>query len=152
MSLLQNDLLAEIHGVEPSQAMLKALQARLKITPDARVFLQPGKVEQLPYADSYFERVVSVNTLYFWPDLTAGLRELYRVLANDGKLVLGFASPEALNRQGYHEQGFQLYPPQQLIAELQRAGFSHVQNHDLVRGERGIFHVVTALKTEVLER
>ncbi len=41
-------------------------------------------VPDLPFADGAFDTVFSVESLYFWPDALAGLREIRRVLAPGG--------------------------------------------------------------------
>jgi len=46
-------------------------------------FLRCG-VPDLPFADGAFDTAFSVESLYFWPDQAAGLREIRRVLAPGG--------------------------------------------------------------------
>ncbi len=46
-------------------------------------FLRCG-VPDLPFADGAFDTAFSVESLYFWPDQVAGLREIRRVLAPGG--------------------------------------------------------------------
>ncbi len=46
-------------------------------------FLRCG-VPDLPFADGAFDTAFSVESLYFWPDQIAGLREIRRVLAPGG--------------------------------------------------------------------
>ena len=46
-------------------------------------FLRCG-VPDLPFEDGAFDTVFSVESLYFWPDQLAGLREIRRVLAPGG--------------------------------------------------------------------
>ena len=41
-------------------------------------------VPDLPFADGAFDTAFSVESLYFWPDQLAGLREIRRVLAPGG--------------------------------------------------------------------
>ena len=44
-------------------------------------------VPDLPFDDGAFETVFSVESLYFWPDQVAGLREILRVLAPGGTFM-----------------------------------------------------------------
>jgi len=46
-------------------------------------FLRCG-VPDLPFGDSAFDTAFSVESLYFWPDQIAGLREIRRVIALGG--------------------------------------------------------------------
>ena len=47
-----------------------------------------GSVEALPFRTGYFDVVTAFETVYFWPDLEAGLRETARVLGPGGRLVI----------------------------------------------------------------
>ena len=44
-------------------------------------------VPDLPFADGAFDTVFSVESLYFWPDALAGLKEIRRVLAPGGAFM-----------------------------------------------------------------
>jgi SAM-dependent methyltransferase len=64
-----------------------------------RVELKQGRAEELPFADASFDKLISVHTLYFWPDLVAPLREAKRVLRPQGRIVLGYRADSAAARQ-----------------------------------------------------
>lgn len=53
-----------------------------------RVEIRLGSVSQLPFADDVFDLVTAVETHYFWPDLAADTREVFRVLRPGGVLIL----------------------------------------------------------------
>ena len=53
-----------------------------------RVEIRQGSVSQLPFADDVFDLVTAVETHYFWPDLTADTREVFRVLKPGGAFIL----------------------------------------------------------------
>ncbi|WP_395107657.1 class I SAM-dependent methyltransferase, partial [Actinomadura sp. SCN-SB] len=42
------------------------------------------------FPDAQFDCVVSVNNVAIWPDLRAGLRELHRVTAPGGRVVIAW--------------------------------------------------------------
>jgi SAM-dependent methyltransferase len=78
-------------GVDPSEVMLRTARFHLRRGLAAgRVRLDAGEAAAIPHADATFDKAFSVHTLYFWPDLDAGLRELRRVLRPGGELILGF--------------------------------------------------------------
>ena len=47
-----------------------------------------GSVEKLPFADGSFDRIITVESFYFWPDPQENLREVFRVLKKDGIFLL----------------------------------------------------------------
>ena len=53
-----------------------------------RVEVRHGSVSQLPFPDHMFDLVTAVETHFFWPNLPADMREIFRVLRPGGKLIL----------------------------------------------------------------
>jgi ubiquinone/menaquinone biosynthesis C-methylase UbiE len=53
-----------------------------------RVHLGQASVAALPFADRTFDIVTAVETHYYWPDLSANVREILRVLKPGGTFVL----------------------------------------------------------------
>ena len=87
------DLASEgsVAGVEPSQTMIREATRRLKHHIAAgRVELKEGKASELPYPDASFDRVLTVNTLYFFDDPRAAFREIRRVTKLGGRFVVVF--------------------------------------------------------------
>ena len=76
-------------GVDPSVEMLgQAARRNEAAVRMGRVELRHGEVSALPFPDELFTRACAIHSLYFWPSIDGGLRELHRVLAPDGLLVL----------------------------------------------------------------
>jgi len=44
-----------------------------------------GASEQIPWEPNFFTRAVSIESAYYWPDPARGLREIFRVLREDGE-------------------------------------------------------------------
>jgi ubiquinone/menaquinone biosynthesis C-methylase UbiE len=53
-----------------------------------RVEIRQGSVSQLPFSNDVFDLVTAVETHYFWPDLAADTREVFRVLKPGGTLIM----------------------------------------------------------------
>ena len=76
-------------GIEISQPMLARARRRFRREiRDGRLEIQEASVSSIPYPDGSFSKVVTINTLHFWPDPTTGSRELARVLGRGGHVVL----------------------------------------------------------------
>jgi ubiquinone/menaquinone biosynthesis C-methylase UbiE len=76
-------------GVDPSVVMLRQAAARNRAAIEARqVELRQGAVSAVPYPDSTFTKACAVHSIYFWPSVEVGLRELHRVLRPNGLVVV----------------------------------------------------------------
>jgi ubiquinone/menaquinone biosynthesis C-methylase UbiE len=79
--------------------------------------------DALPFADHTFDKIMGVNTIYFW-DPDNELRELHRVLTPGGKLVLGIRERAIMEHFSFTNFGFTLYSPDEISAALERNRFS----------------------------
>lgn len=78
-----------VTGIDLSQEMFRSASRRnARAIQAGRVALCQGNVISLPFDDNQFDKVFSIQTLYFWPDLPRALAELFRVLKPGAQLVL----------------------------------------------------------------
>lgn len=98
-----------------------------------RVQIQQGSVAKLPFADSTFDIVTAVETHYYWPDLSANVREIRRVLKPGGTFTL--------IAETYRGGPFRLIYA--IVMPLLRAAFlSDAEHRDLLR-QAGFTEVTT---------
>lgn len=117
-----------VAGIEISEPMLKLARRRFRgELVEGRLEVREGSASAIPYPDASFDRVTAVNTLHFWPDAPAGLREVLRVLRPGGRLGLVLRPKEYLDRIRFTSHGFTAYEDGPLRALLQAAGFADVR-------------------------
>jgi ubiquinone/menaquinone biosynthesis C-methylase UbiE len=133
-----------VAGVDPSEVMVRqALRRNRAAVRAGRVELRRGAAEALPWPDGHFTKACAIHVLYFWPLLQPGLRELQRVLAPGGRLVLAvrMQRPEAglldPNRYGYSEQQVA-----EVVAALGSLGFGEVETPRRELGRQTITAIV----------
>jgi arsenite methyltransferase len=118
-TVLDHEPTVALSGVDPSREMVTRCQRRF----GDKVTLVAGSVEALPQPNGSFDRAFGVNVCYFWPDLAAALAELRRVLAAEGRLVLGIREPATLRRLDFDVAGHRVWTPEQYVEALGEAGF-----------------------------
>lgn len=98
------------YGIDISETMIKEAQ-RINvdlITANKASFgLSNG--ENLPYSNNFFDKIFTVNTLYFWKDPKVYAAEIYRILKPNGKFCLTFAEKSFMEQLPFTQYGFQLY-------------------------------------------
>ncbi len=117
-------------GVEISLPMIEAGRERW----GEAVELHLADVTAMPFTKAAADAVLSVNTIYFWPDARAALSEIRRVLRSGGRLVLGVRRRDIMRLSPLTWFGFRLYSARQIEVLLRDAGFS-MQVHEKVKGE-----------------
>jgi SAM-dependent methyltransferase len=120
---------ADVTGVDASDAMVSRAQRRLgRRQGSERARFLVGTAEDIPAPSAAFDKAVSVNVLYFWPDLGRVFSEFARVLRRGGLLVLCFQTPASVRNWPGHRFGFLAYSGEEVERELVRAGFGIVRS------------------------
>lgn len=132
-------------GVDASPAMVA--RARRRFAGEARLSLHLASAERLPLPDASVDRVCAVETLYFWPDPAAGLKEIARVLRQGGRFAIGFEPPEELRRWAGHRFGFRLFKVPELGRMMSDAGFEALFLADGTGRRPAHFHCLTGERT-----
>ena len=80
----------------------------------------------IPFPNEKFNRFFSVNTIYFWPDVSYYLHEIHRVLKPGGKMTLGFVDKSFGEKLPFTQTGFNFYEAEEIEKLAREAGFKHV--------------------------
>lgn len=116
-------------GLEISKTMHKeALKniASLKNNLDVTFELYNGV--NFPFENNSFDKIASINTLYFWKQPKVILNELYRILKPKGKIALCYADKDFMETLPFVGSKFRLYDKEGILklinsSPLQLASF-----------------------------
>ena len=133
---------AEVTGVDPAPLMLRLGRYLLTSRSGRNIVFVPGTAEALPVADGAVTVAWAISSAHHWPDVPAGLRELHRVLAPGGRLIIaeGAARPGA---HGLAAHGFTEAQAAETVAAAQAAGFAGAR-YETHRAGRRMLAVVRA--------
>ncbi len=138
----------QVHGVELSDTMLSAARRRFdRVIKAGRMAITAGSIGELPYATASFDRVCTINTVYFWPSLEAGLMEVHRVLREDGRFVLCYRPAEVMSALPFTRHEFELFTVDQIEAALAAHGFRSL-GHTFARDAHLAYACVAAEKAD----
>lgn len=82
----------------------------------------------LPFPDSSFTKIFTVNTIYFWEDVAAVLAEFSRVLKPDGVLTIAVRPKEVMQQYPFTKYGFTMYTREELEKTLADNGYDVTQS------------------------
>jgi ubiquinone/menaquinone biosynthesis C-methylase UbiE len=113
-----------VAGVDVSGEMVRMAQRRcLDLTGKGLVELIVGDSRRLPYADTSFDKVLCVHTIYFWEKPIKDLSEIFRVLRPGGRLVLGFhAKSDKGSTTDFPETVYSFYSTDEVSTRWSRRG------------------------------
>ena len=94
------------YGLEVSETMWQEAQ---KIATNGQVEFRLYDGRKIPYPDNYFDRIFTVNTIYFWSDAGFLIKEIARTLKDEGILILTFADKSFMKNLPFVGQKFKLF-------------------------------------------
>jgi len=121
----------KVYGLDYSEVSVEKSIARNKAAIDeGRCEIIQGSVSDLPFDDKSFDIVTAFETVYFWPDFVNDLKEVRRVLKDDGII---FICNEAISIHKSERQeelaellDMTIYSEDDFYKYLTEAGFSDV--------------------------
>jgi ubiquinone/menaquinone biosynthesis C-methylase UbiE len=120
-----------VAGIDFSRTMVAVARKRnAAAVREGKVDLRYGDAAELPFADTIFDKVYSIHSIYFWRDPLRVLREIRRVLKPNGYLVLTVLPKERWNPENPDAAGTPdciPYSGAELQALLAQAGFTRTR-------------------------
>ncbi|WP_027386381.1 class I SAM-dependent methyltransferase [Chryseobacterium gregarium] len=83
--------------------------------------------KKLPFSDKTFDKIFTVNTVYFWEEPVQYLNEVYRVLKDKGIFVLTFGQKEFMERLPFTQFDFTLYSTLEMEETVSQSRFTRMK-------------------------
>lgn len=116
------------YGLEISEAMInEASKLNMKLIEERKLKLNRIENDTMNLKSNTFDYCFSINTIYFWNDLSNYFEQFYNVLKNEGELFLTFIQKESAEKQSFTQYNFNLYTETEIIELLQKANFKHIE-------------------------
>ncbi|MDR3219880.1 MAG: class I SAM-dependent methyltransferase [Dysgonamonadaceae bacterium] len=128
--------LSKLYGIEISSDMLtKASKSNQRYINSGKVELLLADVQNLPFEDSSINKIYTINTIYFWNSIPAGLAEIKRVLKPDGIFINTIYDKEWLDRLTYTQYGFTKKTTAQLKELTEQSGFKITETIEIEKNK-----------------
>ena len=112
------------YGVDIFSDMLQAATKRNRKSIDSgKMRLSLGSAEQTGLESASVDKAYTINTVYFWSSLDAGLSEIWRILRPGGVFVNTIYSKKMLDSLPIANKGYAKYEIGELLEAGKRNGF-----------------------------
>ncbi len=146
--LLKTEQLPQITAIDASQTAVDMVCHKFKeAMATHRLVVHQAKAEAMPFADNGFDAIVTVNTLYFWPDVPTVINECQRCLKPGGQLVITYNSKAFLEEQQATQFGFRAYEVSDVETYLKRGGFDTIETTSSESMSNGTFFCTHGIVT-----
>ncbi|MFC4163711.1 class I SAM-dependent methyltransferase [Epilithonimonas zeae] len=127
-------------GLEISETMKSEAESlNSKYLSQANFQLYDGN--KIPFENESFDKVMTVNTIYFWENPVEFFNEIYRVLKKDGSFVLTFAKKDFMKNLPFTAD-FKLYnyeDVEELVAQTNFKRMIRSDKEEWITSKTGTF-------------
>ena len=113
------------YGCDFSEDMInQASMLNEQFVKNGQVQFHLSNANKLPLENASINKVLTINTLYFWDDTTVVLNELKRVLKPAGEVVIAIRPKDAMETYPVTKYGFNTFSAKDLEDLLTKNGFT----------------------------
>jgi ubiquinone/menaquinone biosynthesis C-methylase UbiE len=110
-----------IYGIDYSeQAVKDSIKANKMDVTSGKVNIQQASVTDIPFPANFFDTITAFQTHYFWSDLETSVKEVFRVLKEDGCFLI----TAELYKINYHMKSYKTKEEMEQL--LKNTGFAVV--------------------------
>ena len=143
------------YGLEMSELMFQeARQTNRNFVSQKQAFFSLYEGNIIPFENESFDKIYTVNTIYFWQEPEKLLLEIYRVLKPNGNFCLTFAEEDFMKTLPFTQFEFKLYSTEKAEELIGKSSFKIVYKEtriEKIKSKTGEL-VDRAFTTIVLER
>jgi ubiquinone/menaquinone biosynthesis C-methylase UbiE len=123
--IVQKNNSVKYTGCDFSEIMIaQAEKINSKFINSGQVKFVLSNVASLPFANASFNKIFTINTIYFWEDAAIVLAEIKRVLQPKGKFIVALRPKWQMVHYPFTKYGFTLFSKEEVTALLTQNGFS----------------------------
>jgi len=127
-NILSTDRSIKYTGCDFSEAMVEesSIQNETYIASGQACFLL-ADANELPFETSFFDKVFSINTLYFWDSPQKVLAEIWRVLKPKGQVTISIRPKSIMEHYPFVKYGFKVFSKEDLKELMEKKQFKVIE-------------------------
>ncbi|MEO6719620.1 MAG: class I SAM-dependent methyltransferase [Ferruginibacter sp.] len=83
-----------------------------------------SNLSSLPFKNEVFDKIFTINTIYFWDDEVKALNEIKRVIEPNGKIIIAFRPKHLTEKYPFTRYGFNQFSKTDVANLVSNNGFS----------------------------
>ena len=112
-------------GIDISASIIKAASKRNhRFVKNGRMKLSCQDISETSFDDSSFSKAYTINTVYFWENVSDTMAEIHRILKSNGLFINTIYSNETLSRFSHMQHGYKQFTTEELTRAGVNAGFT----------------------------
>ncbi len=134
-------------GIDFSETMISIAQRRNKKSiQTGKVRILKGNFDELPLQNNYYDKVCSINTIYFWPKPEYTAKKIADITKPGGFFIAGFEDMNQLEQRSLDADVFKIYSTEEVKNLFVESGFSSGITIESRTKGKSVFHCVVARK------
>ncbi|TXE13823.1 class I SAM-dependent methyltransferase [Seonamhaeicola algicola] len=126
--ILDNTSGVSYTGIDISETMItEAKRINRPLIETGYVDLFNADIEEIPIWDEVFDKICTVNTIYFWKNPIKALEEVYRVLKKKGILIVSFRPFINGQTLDFTQYGFKEYRNEDFESLIEQTNFKIIE-------------------------
>lgn len=129
----------QYYGVDVSETMIKeAKKNNIQFVSSGKASFLHSNGQLIPFPKNTFDKIFTINTIYFWENPSQYMAEITRVLIPGGVFCLAFVEKDSMKKFSFTNYGFQLYDLEKINTFLSQFKFS---NKQITRQKENVINV-----------
>lgn len=114
--ILATDASIKYYGCDFSEIMVEeATRLNEQFIASGQAKFYFASADKLPFADETFDKVFTINTIYFWENQPLVLSEMRRVLKPTGQIIIAIRPKSIMQHYPFVKYGFNMFTKEELI-------------------------------------
>lgn len=114
-------------GIDISKTMIsEAKKHNYNLIKSSKVDLILADIENMPFWEETFNKICTINTIYFWENPAKALAEIYKTLTKNGIFIISFRPYIEGKSLDFSQYGFTEYKTEYLKSIIDKTNFKIV--------------------------
>ncbi|MDN3670139.1 class I SAM-dependent methyltransferase [Echinicola jeungdonensis] len=132
VELLENIPSLKYYGLEISELMhQEAKKANINHLENGQAKFHLYGGDKIPFEKESFDKILTVNTIYFWKEPLKMAQEIHRVLNTGGRFTVAFSQKHFLEKLPFAQYGFTFYDNEMVEELMEAANFTIVEQSEI---------------------